>query len=259
MAAERLKIDIRRAKILELLQEEGQASVAALSKMLGVTQTTLRTDLDSLAADGRLIRVAGGAIAKPQGVSEQGTQPEITYAEEKAAIARLVAEQIRDGDTLFLNSGTTTQCIAQLLLEKSRLNVVTNSLSIAKLLGGSSTIHVVLLGGEINAEYGFTYGGDAAEQLQRYQSMWAILSVDGVDAQRGISTYHPEEVMIDRLMIGHSSQTIIAADHRKIGRAGFSNVCELSECSCIVTDRACDKAVLDELKQTGITVKTADE
>ena len=259
MAGDRLKIDIRRAKILELLQKEGQVSIAALSKTLGVTQTTLRTDLDTLSADGRLIRVAGGAVSVPQSSAVQGDQPEIPCAEEKTAIAKLAAMQIRDGDTLFLNSGTTTQCVARMLLEKSRLNVVTNSLSAAKLLGSSRSIHVVLLGGEINAEYGFTYGGDTAEQLQRYRSMWAILSVDGVDAQRGISTYHPEEAMIDRLMIRNSSQVIIAADHRKIGRAGFSHVCELSECSCIVTDRECDEAILSELKQTGISVKTADE
>jgi len=259
MATGKLKIDIRRGKILELLQKDGQVSVAALSKILGVTQTTLRTDLDSLSADGRLIRVAGGAVSLPQGAAKCDVSSTVACAEEKTAIAKRITAQICDGDTLFLNSGTTTEYIAQMLKEKSRLSVVTNSLSAAKQLGSVKSVRVVLLGGEINTEYGFTYGGDAAEQLQRYQPTWAILSVDGVDVQRGISTYHAEEAMIDRMMIHNASKTIIAADHRKIGKAGFSHVCELSECSLIVTDGKCDENAVSELRQAGIEVETADE
>ena len=256
MANGKLKIDIRRARILELLKQEGQLSIASLSKTLGVTQTTLRTDLDRLAADGLLVRVSGGAIPMPETAAQ--TKAQISCAAEKTAIAKRVAAQIRDGDTLFLNSGTTTGLVAQMLREKNRLSVVTNSLSAAQTLGAVSGIRVVLLGGEINAEYGFTFGADAMEQLRRYQPSWAILSVDGVDAERGISTYHAEEAMIDRLMIQCAKKTILAADHRKIGRTGFSFVCSIFDGLRIVTDAACDKAACARLEQIGIPIALAD-
>ena len=255
MPTGKLKIDIRRRRILEKLKEEGQVSVTALSELLGVTQTTLRTDLDSLASDGLLIRVSGGAIPVPDKEAEKS----VVCISEKTAIAKRVCKQIRDGDTLFLNSGTTTQLIAQMLSERNRLSIVTNSLAAAQILGASPTVHVVLLGGEINAEYGFTYGADAMEQLRRYQPTWAILSVDGVDAGQGISTYHAEEAMIDRLMIQYSEKTILAADHRKIGRTGFSHVCNFFEGCYLVTDAACEPSALAGLEQSGIAPVIAHE
>lgn len=254
MASGKLKIDIRRKKIMELLARDGQVSVTELSEQLGVTQTTLRTDLDSLAADGLLVRVSGGAIPAPQKQPEQ----EISCAQEKTAIAKRILSHVHDGDTLFLNSGTTTLLIARYLCEKSRLSVVTNSLAVAQLLG-ATPVRVVLLGGEINAEYGFTYGADAMEQLQRYQPTWAILSVDGVEAQHGISTYHAEEAMIDRLMIQCAGKTLLAADHRKIGRAGFSHVCNFFDGCYLVTDSACDRRALSELQQAGVPTDIAYE
>ena len=255
MASGKLKIDIRRKKILEILQLDGQVSVAELSKTLGVTQTTLRTDLDSLSADGLLVRVSGGAIPMPKKQPEQV----VSCLTEKTAIAKRICARIHDGDTLFLNSGTTTQIIARMLCEKNRLSVVTNSLSVAKTLGACPGIRVVLLGGEMNTEYGFTYGADAMEQLQRYQPTWAILSVDGVEAQHGISTYHAEEAMIDRLMIQYSRKTMLAADHRKIGRAGFSHVCNFFEGCYLITDGDCDRQALSELEQAGVPIDVAYE
>lgn len=253
MADSKLKIDIRRDRILELLRQKGRVQVSELSRELGTTAVTIRNDLDALERDGYLLRIQGGALLRERSVS-QWPAPETVRVAEKAAIARAIVEQVPDGSTLFLNSGTTTLSIAQALSQRRNLNVVTNSLAVAMELGKLPTIHVLLLGGEINAQYGFTYGTDAEEQLRRYQALWAVLSVDGVSAQGGVTSFHAEETAIDRIMIAHAKQTIIAADCTKIGRAGFTHICDAGPNVRLVTDRQCDRAAANELEQLGVEV-----
>ena len=176
MAAGRLKIDIRRKRILELLAQNGQVTVAELSGLLNATQTTIRTDLDTMAAENRLVRIPGGAIAipaQPVQTPVQEAAPD-ALAAQKRAIAAKVLSHIQDGDTLFLNSGSTTLRVAEALCARKRLCVVTNSIRAAEVLAGYPETHVVLLGGEINAIYGFTFGDDAVQQLGRYQPACAL-------------------------------------------------------------------------------------
>ena len=122
MAAGRLKIDIRRKRILELLAQNGQVTVAELSGLLNATQTTIRTDLDTMAAENRLVRIPGGAIAipaQPVQTPVQETAPD-ALAAQKRAIAAKVLSHIQDGDTLFLNSGSTTLRVAEALCARKR-------------------------------------------------------------------------------------------------------------------------------------------
>lgn len=256
MATGKLKIDIRRQKILDKLNLEGRVSVAELSKDLDTTPVTIRNDLDVLAEEGRLDRIQGGAVTKSRNFTQMPGSG-ILLREEKQAIARMVLDCVRDGDTLFINSGTTSLLVAQALSKRRLINVVTNSLDVAKCMSPFTSIRVVLLGGNLNADYGFTYGGDAVQQLRKYQPEWAILSVDGVDARGGITTYHAEEAMIDRTMMEQAHHTIIAADHRKIGKIGFSHICNISRAHTLITDSGCDEEALALLKQTGATVTLA--
>ena len=244
MAAGRLKIDIRRKRILELLAQNGQVTVAELSGLLNATQTTIRTDLDTMAAENRLVRIPGGPDA---------------LAAQKRAIAAKVLSHIQDGDTLFLNSGSTTLRVAEALCARKRLCVVTNSIRAAEVLAGYPETHVVLLGGEINAIYGFTFGDDAVQQLGRYQPAWAILSVDGVNAVQGITTYHAEEAMVNRIMLQQAHRAIIAADRRKVGRAGFTGICRLDDRFTVITDSGAKPEELDEIRATGAAVEVAEE
>lgn len=256
MADRKLKIDIRRGKILEHLQQSGKVLVSELSEELSATPVTIRSDLDALQRDGYLVRVQGGAMA----VSRAAAMPDcaVRSAERKAGEKRAIAAQcaglIRSGDTLFINSGTTTQFLAAALSGHRNLNIVTNSTAVAMELGAVATFRVLLLGGEINASYGFTYGGDAQEQLSRYQADWAILSVDGISARGGITTYHAEEAVLDRMMLRSAKQGVILADHSKIGRAGFSRICESQPPIRLITDSQCDPQAIDALRECGLDV-----
>lgn len=254
MAESKLKIDVRRNKILEQLKQDGKVSVSRLAAELGATPVTIRNDLTALERDGYLVRMQGGAIIAPRLESHFVGSAEDNMFLQKQALAEEVAKLISDGQTLFFNSGTTTHHIARALKDKKHLNIVTNSLSIAMELGNTATFHVLLLGGEINASYGFTSGGDTQEQLSKYRADWAILSVDGVSAQGGITTCHPEEAIIDRLMMANAKKRLIAATGNKIGTAGFSRICDGDESIQLITDSTCDKDALLALQERGVQV-----
>lgn len=250
--AKKLKLEARRKTILDTLQQTGKVSVAELSKQLDTTPITIRSDLNALAQDGLLIRVQGGAVSGPNAKSAANVQT-ANYMEKKA-IAETVAELIQDGDTLFINSGTTMEQVASALEVRANLNIVTNSLSVATILGEIPSFRVILLGGEINSQYGFTHGGDALAQLEKYIANWAILSVDGVNVSCGLTTCHAEEAIIDRAMISNARKTLVAADHTKIGKAGFARVCDKLDNIHIVTN----STETEELVKNHITVITVE-
>lgn len=255
MAGSRLKIDLRRNKILELLRSEGKVNVIQLSHLLGTTAVTIRNDLTALERDGYLLRTQGGAVLLPRSEDEQrlSISNKTENVEEKQIIANAVANMIRDGDTLFINSGTTTQFVAAALKVRSNLNIVTNSLATAMALGEIPTFRVVLLGGSMNANYGFTYGADALAQLTKYQADWAILSVDGVSVKGGITTHHAEEAGIDRMMIAGARSAWVVVDHTKIGRAGFVRVCDDTNHVGMVTTDVHSEALRD-LEDNGMHI-----
>lgn len=255
MAESKLKIDIRREKIMERLRKDGRVVVSQLSRDLGATPVTIRSDLAALEQSGQLLRMQGGAFL-PNWLSQQIASPVVTEnVEEKQAIADAAAKVIRDGDTLFINSGTTTQLVAVALKGHQGLNIVTNSMAAATELG-KVPFRTLLLGGELNARYGFTSGCDAQEQLRRYQADWAILSVDGVSAENGITTYHAEEAALNRMLIEHAKHTLIVADHTKIGRPGFTFVCDIGPGFWLVTDRKASEQDVQALKAAGVEVIT---
>lgn len=259
MAGSKLKIDIRRNKILRQLRAEGKVSVAQLSMDLGATPVTIRNDLTALERDGYLLRVQGGAVllSSSSQVFQEEFGSDISCFEEKSAIASAVAEKVQNGDTLFINSGTTTLCVAEALRNRKNLNVVTNSLEVATRLGGVPSIRVVLLGGEINSHYGFTYGGDTQDQLSRYQADWVILSVEGISVKNGITTHHAEEAIIDRMMLSGAKNVLILADHSKIGYVGFARVCPCDGRFTLVTDSADNAEAISQLEQCGMHILKA--
>jgi DeoR/GlpR family transcriptional regulator of sugar metabolism len=255
MAGE-LKIDARRKKILEVLRRDGQVRVAQLSETLGATVVTIRSDLDALEQDGYLERTQGGAIQTMKNYYNMEFQRrKQEHLENKRAIAATAAALVRDGDTLFINSGTTTYFTAVELKQRKNLNIVTNSISVAVELGGLPSFRVILLGGDINAQYSFTYGEDVKDQISRYRANWAILSVDGINPGTGITTYHAEESVIDRIMMDRAQTAAIVADSSKLGRESFSLISALSRGTVLITDREADRVLTQRIQEEGVDVR----
>ncbi|MEN6314591.1 MAG: DeoR/GlpR family DNA-binding transcription regulator [Clostridiaceae bacterium] len=255
MAGEGLKIDVRRKKILELLDRDGQVRVAQLSEILGTTVVTIRSDLAALERSGYLERMPGGAIQTVKNYYnmefQRRKQENMQY---KKAIAVAASNMVSDGETLMINSGTTTFLTAVELKRHKNLNIVTNSISVAVELGAYPTFRVILLGGEINVQYSFIYGNDAMLQLKNYKADKAILSIDGINSDVGLTTYHAEEAVIDRLMMERSRQTVIVADYTKLGHESFFNIGAISGAGSWVTNDCISENQLDKIRALGIEV-----
>ena len=257
MAGE-LKIDARRNSILEILRRDGQVRVPTLSEALGVTQVTIRSDLDALAREGYLERTQGGAIQTMKNYYNMEFQRrKQTHADRKQAIARAASDMVQDGDTLFINSGTTTYFTAVELKRHKNLNVVTNSISVAIELSDVPTFRVILLGGELNAQYSFTYGENVKEQLSRFRADWAILSIDGVCPDAGLTTYHAEEGAIDRVMMERAAMTMLVADSGKLGYESFYKISSPGGIACWITDDAADRSLAGRIAAAGVDVRFA--
>ncbi|MDR2102275.1 MAG: DeoR/GlpR family DNA-binding transcription regulator [Treponema sp.] len=251
-----LKIDIRRKRILDILNKNGQVRVADLARDLGTTPVTIRSDLAALKQDGYLERTAGGAI---QTVKNFYNMEFLRRSQKnswtKKHIAQAAASMIHDGETLFINSGTTSYFTAVALKQYKNLNVVTNSLMVAVELGNVPTFRVILLGGQINTQYSFTYGSNCLDQLRQYNAAKTILSMDGISVAIGFTTYHAEEAEINRAMISRARETIVVADHTKIDYESFSLVSPLSSAACLVTNRTEALAPsLERIAATGLRV-----
>ena len=243
-----LKIDVRRSAILEALGRESRVRVSQLAEQFGATVVTIRNDLAALERDGFLQRVPGGAVQTVKNYySLDYNSRKQNNAELKQVVAQKAAELVNDGETLLINSGITTHFLANALKAKKGLNIVTNSLTVAMELGTHVGFRVILLGGEVNVQYAFTYGSDAMEQARRYKADKAILSIDGVAAMEGLTTYHAEEAVVDRVMMERARATIVVADETKLGKESFSYICGLENIHTLVTSAGASDEVLSAL------------
>lgn len=255
---EELSVEDRRNSILEKLNQDGKVKVAELSRLFGISEVTIRNDLSELECLGMLERVHGGAVNTYRAYYNMTLQERArTNAEEKKRIAAEVSSMISDGDTLMINSGTTTLFIVQELKNIKNLTLVTNSISISQEVGHYRNIHVILLGGNFDPQYQFTYGDDAIEQLKRYKADKLILSVDGVSPEEGISTYHHFEAEVNRQMIARVNKTIVVADYTKIGRTNFARIASIESMDCLVTNKNAASQEIDEIRQRGVEIRLA--
>ena len=245
----------RKQKILELLKENDTVRVSSLSRILGVSEVTVRIYLEDLEKKGLLSRIHGGAVStyKPY-YSMNLAQRLETNQKAKVEIAERISELIRPNDTIMLNAGTTTLLVMRRFPSEYNLSIVTNSVSIALEAAGNPNFNVILIGGALNTKYQFTYGSDAIEQLKKYHADKLILSVDGIDASQGFSTYYNKEAAVARAMIEQSDLCIIAADHSKFGHSAFTKISDLSVADFIVTNGQLSQELTELLVSKGVTL-----
>lgn len=253
---EEMDIDNRRKMILKLLGSEGKVKVVELSKLFGISEVTIRSDLSELEAEGLLERTHGGAISTNRFYSNMSLIDRMkTNEEEKRKIASACSSMISNGDTIMINSGTTTFFTVQELAHVKNLTIVTNSIAIASEAGNFNNMHVILLGGNFSPRYQFIYGDDAVSQLKRYKADKLILSADGVSGEEGITTYHHQEAEVNRQMMARVNKTIIVADYSKIGRSSFTFISPIENADIIITNQKSNQTELDLIREKGVEIK----
>jgi DeoR/GlpR family transcriptional regulator of sugar metabolism len=228
----------RQELILDAVRTTGGARVSELVDRLGVSDMTVRRDIDVLATRGLVTRVHGGATAAGSSVDEPGFAAKAgLHTAAKQAIAAAAAMLIEPGASVALSAGTTTHAVASALLTVPRLTVVTNSLRVAEVLHESprDDLTVVLTGGERTPSDALV-GPVAVAALRRLHVDWLLMGVHGMDAEAGFTTPNLVEAETNRALVASARRVAVVADNSKWGVVGLSTIATLDEVDVVVTD-----------------------
>ncbi len=248
----------RQKQILSLLVKQRRLSVAEIVEQFSVSEATARRDLESLASEGKVQRVHGGAIAAEQAPPELPIlERENEQADEKTRIGRATAELIADNETVFLGSGTTVLEAAKNLRDRKHLTVITNSLPVLNALAGLKEVTVISLGGMLrDSELSFI--GHITEQaLAEVRVDKVIVGTRGISLEHGLTNDYLQETLTDRAILKIGREVIIVADHTKVNRVATALLASLDSMQTFVTDSKADKKFIQTLKKQGIEVIVA--
>lgn len=250
----------RKAEILATLQREKSVLVAELSQKYQVTEETIRRDLDKLEKEGYVKKTYGGAVlSKNTGVEIPFKVREKTNKKEKQTIAGLVQRLIEEGESIMLDSSSTSLMVARNLKQYRKLTVITNSVEILLELSSCKNIRVLSTGGELR-ESALSLGGRQAEQMLRHYNVdKAVLSCKGVSMDKGITDSNEPEAQVKSTMRECAKTTIWAIDSTKFGNVSFIHLAQFREGDIVVTDRPLELRWMDYFEEKGIRVVVETE
>ncbi len=249
-------VEERRQRVLDLITQRGFASLADLSGAVGVSDSTVRRDLEYWEQQGLIRRTHGGAafVGDPTAFPAL-EERSASQLEEKRAIARAVAGRINEGDTVLLDGGTTTLEVARLLVGRS-LQVVTNSLPIAQLFASRRETDLVILGGYVYPRTGVALGPLTVRMMEDLHVHQVIMSVGGITA-RGLFNSNLLLVETERQMMRCSDEVVVVADHTKIGRPALAYLCELDAIDTLIVDSGLTQAQRDLIAAADVRLVVA--
>lgn len=243
--------------ILDALRITGRESITSLAERLNVSDETVRRHVKDLVEQGAVHRVHGGVILAHTLAEPPFSRRIKERISAKRAIAQAVAELVSDGMTLLIDSGSTTTYVAQALLQKTGITVVTNSLEIARALLGRADCAVQLAGGALRADIGASAGHEAIELIKEFRADLAILSMGAIDAKDGYMDFDIDEARIARTMIERADRTIVAADAWKFTARARVRVCGFEPVSTLVTDQAPADPLRQRIEAVGTSIVIA--
>jgi DeoR/GlpR family transcriptional regulator of sugar metabolism len=249
----------RRSRIISELRRSQRLKVAELSDHLGVSEVSIRHDLQVLEDLGLLKRVHGGAVAvQEQMASEALSTRWYQNLEKKERIGRAAAQMVQRGDRLIIDSGTTPLQVARHLspelLAQGNLTVITASLPIVHEISSHPGVHLILLGGVYLPAYDLVIGPQTIDNLKTLHADKLFLGTDGLTFTQGITTANVLEAEVDRAMVNASSEVIVVSDSSKIGLIGLATIMPLTRIDKLVTDRDVPPNFAAELRQGGVEV-----
>lgn len=245
----------RQARIVELIERDGEVTVDALAFDFEVSPETIRRDLALLAESGDVQKIHGGA--RRARLHAEGTFDERMNeaAEEKAEIARKLATVIKAGDVCFIDTGSTTLSCAHVLSETPNLTVVTNSARIAHVMArGAGRARVHLIGGIYAPDNGEAVGPDAVEQISRFYADYAIIGVAAFDVSIGPSAADFDEAAVARAMCTNARKIIVVAHADKFDRQAVHRICRPDEIDLLVCGNGPEAAPRAALKSAGVAL-----
>ena len=255
--------ELRQERITTLLDEQGFVRVSDLADRFGVSQVTVRTDLQSLEAHGRVRRIRGGAM--PAGLlrSEQPFEiAERHLAREKAAIGAFAASLVGEGDTVLLDVGTTTTAVARALVARTDLRdvtAITSGLRVAlELEHAWPRISVVVTGGTLRPLQHSLVEPMASLILEQINVHTLFLGCNGVDPVGGVTNVNLPEAEVKRQMLSAARRRVIVADGSKLGQIAAVHLCPVADVDLVLTGASAPPAVVAELERLRVEVGVAE-
>lgn len=243
----------RRNEILEKLQVEKRVVVSELSQHYGVSEETIRRDLEKLENDGLVIKSYGGAVLNEHSFFELPLNiRKNQMIAEKQKIAELVADMVGEGEALMLDASSTAVYIAKGLRQKEQLTVITNSVEIIVELFDMEAWNVIATGGVLREKSFELLGPQTNRMLSCYHVDKAIISCKGISLENGLTDYDEQDADSKRMMLQAAKEKILVVDSSKFGRTAFAKLGELSEVHKIVTDKQPSAQWLKEFGRLGI-------
>jgi len=247
----------RQKKMMEYIETNTSAQIRELAEKFHVSEATVRRDLDDLDQQGALRRTHGGAIKVDRSTSYESMYSEKIglMLDEKHRIANHAAQMIHSGDTVLIDSGTTTFFIAQALSHHENLTIITNDLYIAyqTLLHPSSTM--IVTGGTRRQGRQELVGTITENFIRDSHVDLAFIGVDGIDLTGGATNANFAEVGVKRLMLHSAAKGVIVADHSKFGRVALARICDLKEAALLITDKGLEPEMQNRLKKLGVQIE----
>ena len=252
----------RRDRIAELLDSMAFIRVADLSERFGVSEVTIRTDLETLDAEGQLRRVRGGAVSRAKDRRERSYAESLgDRADEKAAIGASAAALVAPGESVFLDVGTTTTAVARALVQRADLEdivVLTNALPIAlELEPAIPRFSVIVTGGTLRPLQHSLMNPLATTLLEQLHIDTAFIGCTGVAWSTGVTNVNLPEAEIKRHIAGKAGRVIVVADGSKVGAVSLAPVCAITDVALLITGASAGRDDLEALEEHGLAVEVA--
>jgi DeoR family transcriptional regulator, fructose operon transcriptional repressor len=247
----------RRRQIIEAVRDKETVSVRELADRFGVSPSTVRRDLNVLERAGLLARTYGGAEAPLLSARERSlAERRISQADAKQRIGLAAAELVSPGEALFLDGGTTVECMVPHLGAIEGLTVVTFGLNILARLAGLEGVRVIALGGELDHRT-LTMGGALAHEFLRTHGIRcdrAFLAASGVSERAGVTNASLDEIPLKRIAMDLARESILLVDGTKLGRDAVAQIAPIDRIDLLVTDSTAPKQEISRLRQIGVRI-----
>ncbi|MDY0870309.1 DeoR/GlpR family DNA-binding transcription regulator [Dongia rigui] len=253
-----LRLNSRQARIMEVLRRDQLLAVTQLAEALDVSGETIRRDLRLLSAKGLVEKSHGNVRWRDRSEDQPLQRRMLDNMAAKQAIAAAIANEISDGESVFLDTGSTNTYVAQALKGRRNLTVVTNSASIAQHLSTGQGNKVYLAGGELRADDSAAFGPAAILFLQQFMVKTAIISASGLDISLGVMDDHLCEAEVSRSLVGHAERMIVGADHSKFGRRCLVAALGFDAVDLLVTDQRPTGPLAEALERNDVEILVVD-
>ncbi len=248
--------ETRRQETLRLINQDGQVTVTDLSQRFGVSEVTIRNDLQLLAEQELIVRTHGGAIAVGWGAELPLKTRSQQKVNEKDRIGARAASLIQDGEAVFLDTSSTALAIIPHLRMRRDLTIITNSLAVAQAAGEWNMISVVVFGGIYKRDTVSLVGNDGLDMLKKYNIQKGFFGAHGLSDPEGLTDVSAAEAEVKRHLIHICRQVIVVLDATKWDRVGLASFARLEDIHQIVTDLQDSNALAEKVNALGISIIT---